>query len=238
MRKVNALAAPPASQDNLPAPAGLAADHGGDVTAMGSYHYADAAAGALPVGLQGGIAALSGISLDHVRVHYSSSMPAQLKAHAYARGSDIHLAPGQEQRLPHEAWHLVQQAQGRVAANAQANGVALNDDRRLEQEADVMGARAMRRGRAAPAPGEYEAAPAAGATPVTQLYRIEREPVTTQVYSVSDDNSMVTGMATPNHEFYVNNATRIGAMNNAISASPLLSKLKPACSGATISGLA
>ncbi|MDB5769016.1 MAG: hypothetical protein JWQ61_3830 [Collimonas fungivorans] len=222
MRKVNALAAPPASQDNLPAPAGPAAHHGGDVTAMGSYHYADAAAGALPAGLQGGITALSGISLDHVRVHYSSSMPAQLKAHAYARGSDIHLAPGQERRLPHEAWHLVQQAQGRVAANAQANGVALNDDRRLEQEADVMGARAMRHGPAAPAPGGYEAAPAAGAMPVTQLYRIEREPVTTQVYSVSDDNSMVTGMATPNHEFYVNNATRIGAMNNAISASPLL----------------
>ena len=27
---------------------------------------------------------------------------------AYAQGSDIHLAPGQEQHLPHEAWHVVQ----------------------------------------------------------------------------------------------------------------------------------
>jgi len=52
--------------------------------------------------------------MDHVQVHRNSSKPAQLNAHAFAQGSDIHLAPGQEQHLPHEAWHVVQQAQGRV----------------------------------------------------------------------------------------------------------------------------
>jgi hypothetical protein len=51
-----------------------------------------------------------------VNVHYGSSQPAQLNAHAYAQGSDIHMGAGQEQHLPHEAWHVVQQQRGRVFA--------------------------------------------------------------------------------------------------------------------------
>lgn len=99
---------------------------------------------ALPAQLQSGIEALSGIGMDHVRVHYNSSAPAQLHAHAYAQGSAIHLGPGQEEHLPHEAWHVVQQAQGRVRPTVQMKGGALlNDDAGLEMEADVMGARAM-----------------------------------------------------------------------------------------------
>jgi hypothetical protein len=58
----------------------------------------------LPNQLKSGIESLSGMSLDNVKVHYNSSKPAQLNAHAYAQGSDIHVAPGQEQHLPHEAW--------------------------------------------------------------------------------------------------------------------------------------
>ena len=101
----------------------------------------------LPEGLQRGIEALSGVALDHVHVHYNSAMPAQFQALAYAQGNDIHLAPGQEHHLPHEAWHLVQQAQGRVQPTVQLNGnVAVNDDPALEREADVMGARALRIG--------------------------------------------------------------------------------------------
>lgn len=100
----------------------------------------------LPDQLKAGVEALSGISLDQVRVHYNSSKPEQLQAHAYAQGRDIHLAPGQERHLPHEAWHVVQQAQGRVAASVQAKGVAINDQLHLEAEADQMGARAMQVG--------------------------------------------------------------------------------------------
>lgn len=73
----------------------------------------------LPDNLKSGIESLSGMSMDHVKVHYNSSQPAQLNAHAYAQGSDIHVAPGQEQHLPHEAWHVVQQAQGRVRPTMQ-----------------------------------------------------------------------------------------------------------------------
>jgi hypothetical protein len=101
----------------------------------------------LPDNLKSGIEALSGMSLDHVKVHYNSAQPAQLNALAYAQGSDIHLAPGQEQHLPHEAWHIVQQAQGRVEPTVQMkDGVPVNDDAGLEREADVMGGKALQMG--------------------------------------------------------------------------------------------
>ena len=97
----------------------------------------------LPDQLKIGIESLSGLSMDQVRVHYNSALPAQLNALAYAQGSDIHLAPGQERHLPHEAWHVVQQAQGRVRPTLQAKGVAINDDQVLEREADVMGSKTV-----------------------------------------------------------------------------------------------
>lgn len=98
----------------------------------------------MPDQLKAGVESLSGMSLDNVRVHYNSAQPAQLNALAYAQGRDIHLAPGQERHLPHEAWHIVQQAQGRVRPTMQLkHGVPVNDDAGLEHEADVMGARAV-----------------------------------------------------------------------------------------------
>ncbi|MFM9972349.1 MAG: DUF4157 domain-containing protein [Burkholderiales bacterium] len=97
----------------------------------------------LPDQLKTGIESLSGMSMDHVRVHYNSAEPAQLNALAYAQGSDIHVAPGQEHHLPHEAWHVVQQAQGRVKPTMQMKeGVPVNDDVQLEREADLMGHKA------------------------------------------------------------------------------------------------
>ncbi|KVU10236.1 hypothetical protein WK61_23220 [Burkholderia ubonensis] len=105
----------------------------------------------LPAPLRHGIERLSGVTLDHVRVHYNSTRPARWQAQAYAQASEIHLAPGAARHLPHEAWHLVQQAQGRAPATARIGGVALNDDARLEREADVMGARARSQGIAADA---------------------------------------------------------------------------------------
>lgn len=95
----------------------------------------------LPDNLKSGVENLSGFSMDDVKVHYNSAKPAQLNAHAYARGTDIHIAPGQERHLPHEAWHVVQQKQGRVKPTMQMKG-SVNDDAGLEREADVMGAKA------------------------------------------------------------------------------------------------
>lgn len=101
----------------------------------------------LPVGLRAGVESLSGQSMSDVRVHWNSDKPAQLQAHAYAQGTDIHLGPGQEQHLPHEAWHVAQQKQGRVEPTTQLKAATLiNDDKGLEQEADVMGAKALQLG--------------------------------------------------------------------------------------------
>lgn len=97
----------------------------------------------LPDQLKAGIENLSGHSMDDVKVHYNSNKPAQLNAHAYAQGTDIHIAAGQEKHLPHEAWHVVQQKQGRVRPTLQMKGkVNINDDKGLEKEADVMGGKA------------------------------------------------------------------------------------------------
>ncbi|MCD8264916.1 MAG: DUF4157 domain-containing protein [Tannerellaceae bacterium] len=81
--------------------------------------------------------------MDDVKVHYNSDRPAQLNALAYAQGTDIHMAPGQEHHLPHEAWHVIQQKQGRVQPTMQLQGVYVNDQAALEKEADEMGRKAV-----------------------------------------------------------------------------------------------
>lgn len=98
----------------------------------------------LPDNLKSGIENLSGLDMSDTKVHYNSDKPAQLNAHAFAQGTDIHLANGQEKHLPHEAWHVVQQKQGRVKPTMQMKGkVNVNDDVGLEKEANVMGAKAI-----------------------------------------------------------------------------------------------
>lgn len=100
-------------------------------------------AAVLPKQLRDGILALSGQALDDVSVHYDSPEPGRRAAHATAAGNQIHLASGQESRLAHEAWHVVQQRQGRVRPS-QGAGSTVNDDPALESEAVSMGARAWR----------------------------------------------------------------------------------------------
>ncbi|MEM6684605.1 MAG: DNA/RNA non-specific endonuclease [Bacteroidota bacterium] len=97
----------------------------------------------LPNNLKSGIEQLSGHSLDDVKVHYNSHKPAQLNAHAYAQGNHIHVASGQEKYVPHEAWHVVQQKQGRVRPTKTVGSAKINDNASLEKEADVMGGKAL-----------------------------------------------------------------------------------------------
>ena len=97
----------------------------------------------MPDNLKSGIESLSGFSMDDVRVHYNSSKPATVQALAYTQGTDIHIAPGQEKHLPHEAWHVAQQMAGRVAPTTNINDMPVNDNAALEHEADVMGERAI-----------------------------------------------------------------------------------------------
>lgn len=100
----------------------------------------------LPACLKEGMEAVSGVNLERVRVHYNSRKPAEVYAHAYAQGLDIHLAPGQEHHLPHELGHVVQQKLGMVQPTRKVNGMAVNDDVGLELHATELGEMAVRVG--------------------------------------------------------------------------------------------
>jgi len=148
----------------------------------------------LPDRLKTGIETISGFSMNDVNVHYNSAKPAQLNALAYAQGTDIHVAPGQEEHLSHEAWHIVQQKQGRVQPTLQAAGVPINNDRGLEKEADRMGTKAMQlfhsgNNNSAASPAN-ETATAAVAGDVAQLkYGFELEAPQTRVLKVTSKPS-------------------------------------------------
>ncbi|EAY27767.1 hypothetical protein M23134_03836 [Microscilla marina ATCC 23134] len=91
------------------------------------------------------VSALTGTDVSDAQVHYNSSKPAQLQAEATAQGTQVHLGQGKEQHLGHELTHIAQQKQGRVQPTIQANnGQGINNDPKLEQEADKIGALAMK----------------------------------------------------------------------------------------------
>lgn len=127
----------------------------------------------LPDTLKAGIENLSGMTMDDVRVHYNSSKPSEVRALAYTQGADVYLGPDEEEHLPHEAWHVVQQKQGRVKPTLQARGAPINDDDGLEREADAKGAQAFLLGKlredvGAGARGMRSSSPAAHSHPVIQ----------------------------------------------------------------------
>nr|MBC8487017.1 DUF4157 domain-containing protein [Bacteroidota bacterium] len=98
----------------------------------------------LPPSLKSGLEQLSGLDLSGVKVHRNSDKPSQINASAYTIGREIYLAPGQDKHLPHESWHVVQQLQNRVKPTSQVKGVSINNDLRLEREADIMGTKAFK----------------------------------------------------------------------------------------------
>jgi|GEM_PF-3570729 len=122
----------------------------------------------LPERLRRVLERLSGYDLSDVRVYPGSPWPARIGARAFVLGSDIHLSPGAEDALEHEAWHAVQQKQGRVHATRLAGfaphpseDMGLNEEEKLEREADTMGrvARSLvRRGEAVPVTGALRVA--------------------------------------------------------------------------------
>ena len=148
----------------------------------------------LPDALKSGIENLSGMSMDHVRVHRNSAKPAQLQAHAYAQGSDIHLGPGQERHLPHEAWHVVQQAQGRVKPTMQMKGIGVNDDAGLEQEADVMGAKAAQLSPITPIEHLHQGGLSTGVT------AIQRRKLVKNKLNMVGENHVISGARRPDEK--------------------------------------
>jgi len=161
----------------------------------------------LPDNIKSGVENLSGYSMDDVKVHYNSSKPAAIQAKAYAQGTDIHVGPGNEQHLPHEAWHVVQQKQGRVQPTVQAKGLPVNDDQGLEKEADVMGDKAV----------QMKCNPCTVGQPTTESNQADltNQPIQNKViqgyfgatgsqgkYRVSDDKTVAVREGYPNHLLY------------------------------------
>lgn len=99
----------------------------------------------IPTQAKWDIEAKSRLSMDDVRVHYHSDMPAKLGALAYTQGTQVYIGTGQERYLRHELGHVVQQKLGLVRANARYNGgPALNTEETLERQADRIGAGSWR----------------------------------------------------------------------------------------------
>lgn len=91
----------------------------------------------MPAGLRSHFEGKSGVDLSDVQVHRNSAEPARVGALAFTQGDQIHLGPGQGKHLAHEAWHVVQQKQGRVNPTGSVAGRPLNDSPSLEREADA-----------------------------------------------------------------------------------------------------
>ena len=160
----------------------------------------------MPDNLKSGIENLSGIDMSDVKVHYNSSQPAQLQAHAFAQGNQIHIASGQERHLPHEAWHVVQQKQGRVAPTKQLKGkVNINDDSGLEKEADMMGTKAL----------QMKNIKSAKYTSSLSTKNIIQRYVIRGAYHVANDFSIAVGSADQNKELYATHA-HIGNANQVL----------------------
>lgn len=132
---------------------------------------------ALPDRLRADVESLSGVSMSGVRVVHDSPLPTDIGARAFARAERIYLAHGEEASLPHEAWHVAQQATGRVRRTSRtADGQAVNDDPRLEKEADAMARRVRRRVtpaiRRSPDDDGLRRRPAAPLEPIIQRDRV------------------------------------------------------------------
>jgi hypothetical protein len=163
----------------------------------------------IPDGLKAGMESVSGMSLNDVTVHRNSDKPAQLQAHAYAQGTDVHLAPGQEKHLPHELGHVVQQKQGRVAPTVQLKGeVPVNDSPSLEKEADSLGAKAKSLGMTSEAG-------------VAQLKGMEEEEVLQGKFS-KDNVAQLEGEDKKKESVVtVDNALTVGSLANSAASAGL-----------------
>ncbi|GLR18372.1 eCIS core domain-containing protein [Portibacter lacus] len=93
-----------------------------------------------------------GQDFSNVNFIQNSQSALSIGARAFARGEEIHFAPGEfnpstsrgRQLIGHELTHVIQQRQGRVSPTRQLKGFQLNDNSTLEQEADDLGEKASR----------------------------------------------------------------------------------------------
>jgi hypothetical protein len=93
-----------------------------------------------------------GEDFSDVKIHTNSQQAEELNALAFSQGDDIHFAPGEfsaetekgRNLIGHEFAHIVQQRAGLVTPTfVAANGIAINNNSKLENDADIIGNKAV-----------------------------------------------------------------------------------------------
>lgn len=103
----------------------------------------------MPTEVQAKMESALNADFSDVNIHVGSQA-SDVGALAYAQGNDVHFAQGKfdphsqsgQELLGHELAHVVQQRQGRVQPTTSVGGLPVNDDPKLEQEADDLGRKA------------------------------------------------------------------------------------------------
>ncbi|PTX61613.1 uncharacterized protein DUF4157 [Kordia periserrulae] len=107
---------------------------------------------ALPSNLQSNMEASLGQDFSNVSIHTNSQKAAQMNARAYTQDENVHFAPGEfnpnstqgQNLIGHEFTHIAQQRAGVVKpTKVLQKGVAINDSKSLENEADTFGKKAV-----------------------------------------------------------------------------------------------
>lgn len=170
----------------------------------------------LPAGVRHRLEELFGADLDSIRIHTSSSHAAALRARAYARGDEIHFAPGEYDPFSREGWrilghevaHIIQQRCGRVPSGFETIPL---DDALLEREARIAGVFAVAMYDSGLAPGRplYD-----GAIP-------SRHSGASAVQCLMDEKAFKTATTAPGPR------DKIAVIDKALTQYNALDKVKP-----------
>jgi len=113
------------------------------------YNYSAASKGSskLPKDVRGKMENAFQADFSNVNIHTNSEKAKEVGAYAFTQGEDIHFAPGQYQPfsldgqklIGHELTHVEHQRNGKVEPTVQTKGMPVNNDQKLEKEADEKG---------------------------------------------------------------------------------------------------
>jgi hypothetical protein len=107
----------------------------------------------LPKDLKSNMEHSLGQDFSDVSIHTNSQKAVQMNARAYTQGDQVHFAPGEfdakstagKNLIGHEFTHVAQQRAGVVKpTKVLQKGIAINDNKHLEQEADNFGKKAAK----------------------------------------------------------------------------------------------
>ncbi len=88
-----------------------------------------------------------GMDMSDVKIHQNSNQATELGAQAFTQGTDVVFGKGHDKSTPegkellgHELAHVAQQKAGQVSPTTSVNNLPVNDDKKLESQADSLGA--------------------------------------------------------------------------------------------------